>query len=103
VVSIKQLTMGWVTFSPVIAGKIGVIFFIHVFLVSTLLAYFPYSKLMHLGGVFLSPTRNMANNSRMVRHINPWNDPAIKPHAYSAYEDEFREFMKEAEIPVEKE
>lgn len=103
VVTIKQLTMGWVTFSPVIAGQIGVIFFIHVFLISILLAYFPYSKLMHLGGVFLSPTRNMANNSRMVRHINPWNDPAIKPHAYSAYEDEFREFMKEAEIPVEKE
>ena len=103
VVAIKQLTVGLATFSPMISGQIGSIFFIHVFLVSVLLAYFPFSKLMHLGGVFMSPTRNMMNNSRMVRHINPWNDPNIKPHAYADYEDEFREFMVEAEIPVEKE
>jgi len=51
----------------------------------------------------MSPTRNMANNSRMVRHENPWNDPKIKPHSYSAYEDEFREFMVDAGLPVEKE
>ena len=103
VVTIKQLTVGWVTFSPTIAGDINPMFFAHVLLVSALLAYFPFSKLMHMGGVFLSPTRNLANNSRMVRHINPWNDPAIKPHSYAAYEDEFRDFMKDAGIPVEKE
>jgi hypothetical protein len=57
---------------------------------------------MHLGGVFLSPTRNMKNDTRQVRHINPWN-PDIKVHAYSAYEDEFRDFMVDAGIPVEKE
>jgi nitrate reductase gamma subunit len=102
VVAIKQLAVGLVTFSPRIAGSIGPLFFIHVLLVCVLLIYFPFSKLMHLGGVFLSPTRNMANNSRMKRHINPWNDPNIKPHSYAAYEDEFREFMVEAEIPVEK-
>ena len=44
----------------------------------------------------------MKNDSRQVRHVNPWN-PAIKVHAYSAYEDEFREFMVDANIPVEKE
>jgi nitrate reductase gamma subunit len=103
VVAIKQLTAGWTTFSPVFSENISSFFFIHVFLVSTLLIYFPFSKLMHLGGVFMSPTRNMANNSRMVRHINPWNDPSIKPHSYAAYEDEFREFMVNADLPVEKE
>jgi nitrate reductase gamma subunit len=102
IVAIKQLAVGLVTFSPVINGEIGSIFYIHLFLVSTLLIYFPFSKLMHLGGVFLSPTRNMKNNSRAVRHINPWN-PDIKPHSYAGYEDEFREFMVEAGIPVEKE
>ena len=51
----------------------------------------------------MSPTRNMKNNSRMVRHINPWNDPSIKPHSYASYEDEFREFMVEAGLPVDKE
>src|SRR5210317_1583337 len=103
VVSIKQLTVGLATFSPAISGDIGSIFYIHVFLVSVLLAYFPFSKLMHLGGIFLSPTRNMANNNRMVRHVNPWNDPNIKPHSYADYEDEFREFMADADIPLEKE
>ncbi len=103
IISIKNLAVGLVTFSPIIGTKIGAIFYIHLILVCTLLIYFPFSKLMHLGGVFLSPTRNMKNNSREVRHINPWNDPEIKPHSYSSYEDEFREFMVDAGIPVEKE
>jgi len=102
IVGVKELTMGLVTFSPKIPEGIGVIFYIHLFLVSTLFAYFPFSKLMHLGGVFLSPTRNLANNNRAVRHINPWNYP-VKVHTYEEYEDEFREQMKEAGLPVEKE
>jgi nitrate reductase gamma subunit len=102
IVSAKQLIMGLVTFHPVIPQGIGVLFYIHFFLVCCLLAYFPFSKLVHLGGVFLSPTRNMANNTRMVRHINPWNYP-VKVHTYDEYEDEFREKMIEAGIPVEKE
>lgn len=100
--AIKQLAIGLVTFSPTIVTEISSLFYVHLFLVCTLLAYFPFSKLMHMGGVFLSPTRNLANNSRMVRHINPWN-PEIKPHSYAAYEDEFREDMVEQGIPVEKE
>lgn len=102
IVNIKQLTVGLVTFSPVIGMEIGAIFYIHLFLVCVLLAYFPFSKLMHLGGVFMSPTRNMKNDTRAVRHINPWN-PEIKPHSYAGYEDEFREYMVENGIPVEKE
>ena len=102
ILAIKQLAVGLVTFSPVINGEIGMIFYVHLFLVCTLLIYFPFSKLMHLGGVFMSPTRNMKNNTRAVRHVNPWN-PDIKPHSYSGYEDEFREFMVDADIPVEKE
>jgi nitrate reductase gamma subunit len=102
IVNIKQLTVGLVTLSPVIGAKIGSIFYIHVFLVCVLLAYFPFSKLMHFAGVFLSPTRNLKNDSRAVRHINPWN-PRILPHSYAGYEDEFREFMVDAGIPVEKE
>ena len=52
--------------------------------------------------ITLSPTRNLKNNSRAVRHVNPWN-PRILPHSYAGYEDEFREFMVDAGIPVEKE
>lgn len=102
IVAIKRLAVGLATLQPSISTDIASIFYIHIFLVSVLLAYFPFSKLMHLGGVFLSPTRNMANDTRMKRHINPWN-PDVKPHSYAGYEDEFREFMVEAGIPVEKE
>ncbi len=102
VVGIKQLTMGLITFNPVVPQTIGTIFYIHLFLVSALFAYFPMSKLMHMAGVFLSPTRNLANNNRAVMHVNPWNYP-VKVHTYEEYEDDFRDKMKAVGIPVEKE
>jgi nitrate reductase gamma subunit len=101
IVAIKELTMGLVTFRPTIPEGISSLFFAHMFLVSILLAYFPFSKLMHLGGIFLSPTRNMTANTRQVRHVNPWNQP-VKVHTYEEYEDDFREKMIEAGLPVVK-
>jgi nitrate reductase gamma subunit len=102
IIKVKTLTMGLVSFNVAVPDGIGAIFFVHLFLISVLLAYFPFSKLMHLGGVFLSPTRNLPNNSREVRHVNPWNAP-VKVHTYEEYEEEFRDKMKDAGIPVEKE
>ena len=102
IVGVKELTMGLITFNPVVPQGIDVVFYIHLFLVSILLLYFPMSKLMHMAGVFLSPTRNLANNNRAVRHVNPWDYP-VKVHTYDEYEDEFREVMKDAGLPVEKE
>jgi len=104
IVGVKNLTMGLVSFAPPASGldEIGVMFYIHLMLISVLAAYFPWSKLMHAGGVFLSPTRNLSNNNRMVRHINPWNYD-VKVHTYDEYEDDFREKMKGVGIPVEKE
>jgi nitrate reductase gamma subunit len=101
IVTAKELTLGLVSFNPKTPEGIGVLFYIHLFLVSALFAYFPFSKLVHVAGVFLSPTRNLSNNSRFVRHINPWNYP-VKVHTYEEYEDEFREKMIEAGLPVEK-
>jgi hypothetical protein len=57
---------------------------------------------MHLGGVFLSPTRNLANNNRARQHVNPWNYD-VKLHSYDEYEEEFRGKMKAAGLPLEKE
>jgi nitrate reductase gamma subunit len=102
IVGVKMLAIGLISFKPTVPDTIGVMFFIHLFLLSVLFAYFPLSKLVHMGGVFLSPTRNLANNSRMKRHTNPWNYP-VHVHTYDEYENDFRDKMKEAGIPVEKE
>ncbi|MBI5519283.1 MAG: sulfate reduction electron transfer complex DsrMKJOP subunit DsrM [Desulfovibrio sp.] len=102
IMSIKDVVMGLVTFNFKVPAGVDPSFFVHVFLVSTLLAYFPFSKLMHMGGVFLSPTRNMPNDTRINHYENPWNDPNVKPHSYEAYEDDFREPMFEAGLPLEK-
>jgi len=102
IVSVKMLAMGLVSFNPSIPAGIGVIFYIHLFLLCILFAYFPFSKLVHMGGVFMSPTRNLANTSRVKRHINPWNYP-VHVHTYEEYENDFRDKMKKAGLPVEKE
>lgn len=101
VVSIKALANGLVSLHPTVPDGIGALFFVHITLVSVLMAYFPFSKLMHMGGVFMSPTRNMINNNRMVHHENPWRKPP-KFHSYDEYEDAYRDMMKDADIPVEK-
>jgi nitrate reductase gamma subunit len=99
--SVKELAMGLVSFHPTVPKDIGTLFYVHLFAVSTLFAYFPMSKLMHMGGIFMSPTRNLVNNSRRVRHVNPWNYP-VKVHTYQEYEDEFRKVMAESGLPLEK-
>lgn len=100
IVAVKDLAMGLVTLNPKVPQGIGILFYVHLFLVSVLFAYFPFSKLMHLGGVFLSPTRNLPNDSRERRHVNPWNYP-VKVHTYREYEEEFRKRMVDAGLPVE--
>jgi len=100
--AVKTLALGWVTFQPTAPEGMGTVFYMHLALVATLAAWLPFSKLMHLGGIFMSPTRNMINNNRSERHINPWNAP-VKVHTYEEYEDEFRDKMKAAGLPVEKE
>ncbi|MEW6743547.1 MAG: sulfate reduction electron transfer complex DsrMKJOP subunit DsrM [Planctomycetota bacterium] len=90
VVRIKELAMGLLSFSPRVPEDVGGQFYVHLFLVSALIAYFPFSKLMHLGGIFFSPTRNLANNNRAVRHVNPWN-PEVKTHDFDHWAQEFKE------------
>lgn len=71
VTGIKHFLLGLVMFSPVDMPPHPA-FIIHYTLVLMLAAYFPFSKLMHAGGVFFSPTRTMVDDPRERRHINPW-------------------------------
>ncbi len=101
IMEIKQLALGLATLSPVVPAGVGPLFFVHLLMLSTFIAYFPFSKLMHMTGVFLSPTRNLANNNRMKRHINPWDYP-VKAHTYEEWETEFRDKLRGYGLPLER-
>lgn len=99
-VAVKEMALGLVTLHPTVPAGIGTIFFIHLCLLSALFMYFPFSKLVHMGGVFLSPTRNLANDNRARRHVNPWNRP-VDVHTYDQWEEEFREKLESCGLPLE--
>ncbi len=101
--AVKELAYGLATLSPALpSNKVGVLFYVHLFLVSVLAAYFPFSKLVHIVGVFFSPTRNLPNNNRAERHINPWDYP-VKYTTYCEWQEQFRDVMEEAGIPIDDE
>lgn len=100
IATVKQYALELAAFRPAVPATVSCVFLVHLLLVCTLAAYFPFSKLMHMGGVFLSPTRNLANDSRRRRHINPWNYP-VKTHTYAEWEEEFHDKIQAAGIPLE--
>lgn len=73
VAQVKEFCLGIVTFSPANMPS-DPVFILHYLLVLTLGAYFPFSKLMHAGGIFFSPTRHQVDDPRERRHVNPWAD-----------------------------
>lgn len=99
VVAAKSLILGLVTLHPVMPADLGWLIYLHLFMVSVLIAYFPFSKLTHMAGIFLCPTRNMVNNSRAVRHENPWNNP-VPVHTYEEYVSEYKDKMTGAGLPL---
>jgi nitrate reductase gamma subunit len=74
-VNIKAFLLGIIFLKPTNV-PVNAAFLVHFALVMILLIYFPFSKLMHAAGYFLSPTRNQLNNPRTKRHVNPWADEA---------------------------
>ena len=72
-VDVKAFTLGLVTFAPVPPPP-HPIFLVHFLLVCALLMWFPFSKLMHAGGIFFSPTRNQIDNVLYPRYVNKWNE-----------------------------
>ncbi len=71
VTSVKEFMMGVVTFNPQDMPT-EAFFIIHISLVFLLLIYFPFSKLMHSGGIFFSSTRNQIDNARDKYWKTPW-------------------------------
>ncbi len=101
ILAVKEYALSLLALSPALPAGAGVIFYMHITLVSALAAVIPFSKISHAAGVFLSPTRNMPGSSRRRRHENPWNAP-VTVHRYGEWEDEFRDRLIKAGYPLEK-
>jgi nitrate reductase gamma subunit len=70
-------------------------FILHFLLVMGLLVYFPFSKLVHGGGLILSPTRNQRANFKK-RFINPWDYSVGYSDQNLSTPEKYRETLVEA-------
>ena len=83
-IAASGLTMKFIAHTDIVAVKaffLGLMYFdwrplpddpallVHLTLVLTLMIVFPFSKLLHAPGVFFSPSRNQADNSRERRYV----------------------------------
>jgi nitrate reductase gamma subunit len=75
-VDVKAFLLGLLTLHPVNPPQ-HPLFLIHFLLVLTLVIYFPFSKLLHAGGIFFSPTQNQPYQIQKSdkRYVNPWDFP----------------------------
>jgi nitrate reductase gamma subunit len=86
-IAMTGMAMDYITHTDIVSLKaffLGLMYFnwhpipedplllVHLALVATLMIIFPISKLLHVPGVFFSPTRNQVDNPREQRHIAPW-------------------------------
>jgi [DsrC]-trisulfide reductase subunit M len=71
VVGLKEFMLGLMRFDwqPLPADPL---LLAHLTLVLALMVVFPASKLLHAPGVFFSPSRNQADDSRERRHLAAW-------------------------------
>ncbi len=71
VVMVKQFFTGLYSMS---IGQLPLDFplILHLLLVAILMLLFPFSKLLHVPGIFFSPSRNQVDNPREKRHVAPW-------------------------------
>jgi nitrate reductase gamma subunit len=75
-VDVKAFMLGLLTLNPV-PPPLHPLFLIHFLLVLALLIYFPFSKLLHAGGIFFSPSRNQPYEIQKPgkRYVNQGNYP----------------------------
>jgi hypothetical protein len=71
IVALKAFFLGLMRFDwqPLPADPV---LLLHLTLVGLLMIIFPISKLLHVPGVFFSPTRNQVDDARERRHVAPW-------------------------------
>jgi nitrate reductase gamma subunit len=72
IVDVKSFILGLMTLHPVEVPR-HPLFLLHLFFVLTLMVYFPFSKLLHAGGIIFSPSRHQPFQVQMrgKRYVNP--------------------------------
>lgn len=75
IVDVKSFILGLMTFRPVEVPR-HPLFLLHLFFVLFLMIYFPFSKLLHAGGIFFSPSRHQPFQVQEPgkRYVNPYDD-----------------------------
>ena len=71
IVAVKVFMLGILSFNLQELPE-GTALVVHLVLVAILGFILPISKLLHIPGVFYSPTRNQVDNPREKRHISEW-------------------------------
>jgi len=86
-ITVSGFVMSFISYVDIVAVKIfmlgilslnlqelpeGTALVVHLVLVAILGFILPISKLLHIPGVFYSPTRNQVDNPREKRHISEW-------------------------------
>jgi nitrate reductase gamma subunit len=71
IVMVKNFFTGFWIFS---GGDLPMdpILLLHLTMVAVLMLLLPFSKLLHIPGIFFSPSRNQVDNPREQRHLAPW-------------------------------
>ncbi|MBC8269215.1 MAG: respiratory nitrate reductase subunit gamma [Rhodospirillaceae bacterium] len=71
IIALKAFCLGLVRFDlqPLPSDPV---LLLHMGLVALLMIVFPFSKLLHVPGVFFSPSRNQVDDAREKRHLAPW-------------------------------
>ncbi len=99
-VTIREWTLSLAAFRPGPLTVASAWLVLHLASVSFLLAILPFTKMVHAAGIWLSPTRNLANDSRRRLHVNPWNAP-VAVHGYETWREEFRDKLVAAGLPID--
>jgi len=75
IVDVKAFILGLMTLHPVEVPR-HPLFLLHLFFVLLLMIYFPFSKLLHAGGIIFSPSRHQPYQvqERGKRYVNPYDD-----------------------------
>jgi nitrate reductase gamma subunit len=94
VVEIKAIILGLLHLRPIVPD-VHWLFALHFFLVMVLIGYFPLGKLMHAGGLFLSPTHNQRANFT-ERFVNPWDFPVAYNEHNLFPPEKYREMLSKS-------